>query len=119
MLPASLGSRKSADHKFLLEARLDLEPVGSPLAGPINTVFALGDDSLHPFFFGEIEQRLPFRFDIAAQLKSCGGFQNPFQDFSPLQNRFLCEVVSLIAEDVKNIIEGGGCWLFLEPLQKL
>src|SRR5215469_6215533 len=79
MLSASLGSRKSADHELLLETRLNLEPVGSPLAWPVNTVFALSDDSLHPFFLGEFEERRAFGVDehrdgaVTVQLD----FENP------------------------------------------
>ena len=48
-----------------------------------------------------------------------GRLQNAFQDFSPLEDRFLGEVISLKPEDVEDIIEGGGGRLFLESLQKL
>ena len=43
ILAASFGRRESADDKLLLQARFDFEPVGSPLAGPVETVFAFGD----------------------------------------------------------------------------
>src|SRR5260221_1549415 len=77
--------------------------------------------TLFPYttLFRSFEQRLSFRFDVAAELDSCGRLQNAFQDFSPLQDWFLREVVSLIPKDVEDIVEGGGGRLFLEPLQQL
>src|SRR5260221_1780022 len=50
--------------------------------------------TLFPYttLFRSFEQRLSFRFDVAAELDSCGRLQNAFQDFSPLQDWFLREV---------------------------
>src|ERR1700677_1443424 len=68
MLSASFGRREPTENKFLLEARFYLEPVGGPLPGATNAVFALGYNALHAFLFRERKEGLSFGLDVLTKL---------------------------------------------------
>jgi hypothetical protein len=83
---ATLAFSESADDKFLLEVRLDLQPIRGALVWQVNTGFALGDDTFQSLLFCELEKGFPTILNLSADLDAVFGSDYLLQPLPSLQD---------------------------------